>query len=107
MRANVLLTPVFNIPNIDLPWFYSAANVVLLTSVWEGSPNVIKEAMACGCPIVSTDVGDVGWIIGSTEGTYLASQNASDISLKLREGNTVFPNNGKNQRQGKDKGVRA
>jgi teichuronic acid biosynthesis glycosyltransferase TuaC len=83
--GDVLLRPVFNIPNIDLPWFYSAADAVLLTSVWEGSPNVIKEAMACGCPIVSTDVGDVGWVIGSTEGTYLASQNASDISMKLRE----------------------
>jgi teichuronic acid biosynthesis glycosyltransferase TuaC len=83
--GDVLLTPLCNIPNIDLPWFYCAADVVLLTSIWEGSPNVIKEAMACGCPIVSTDVGDVGWVIGSTEGTYIASQNASDISAKLRE----------------------
>lgn len=82
---NVVLMPVSNIPNTDLPWFYSAADVVLLTSRWEGSPNVIKEAMACGCPIVSTDVGDVGLVMGSTEGTYLASQNASDISAKLRE----------------------
>lgn len=82
---NVVLMPVSNIPNTDLPWFYSAADVVLFTSRWEGSPNVIKEAMACGCPIVSTDVGDVGLVMGSTEGTYLASQNASDISAKLRE----------------------
>ena len=82
-EGKVLLTPFYNIPNTDLPWFYSAADVVLLTSTWEGSPNVIKEAMACGCPIVSTDVGDVRFIVGSTEGTYLASQNASDISEKL------------------------
>ena len=81
--GNVLLTPVHNIPINDLPLFYSAADVVLLTSSWEGSPNVIKEAMACGCPIVSTDVGDVRLIIGSTEGTYLASHKASDISEKL------------------------
>lgn len=34
-------------------------NALLMTSKSEGSPQVIKEAMACGCPIVSVDVGDV------------------------------------------------
>lgn len=36
-----------------------AADVLLMTSITEGSPQVIKEALACGCPIVSVDVGDV------------------------------------------------
>lgn len=36
-----------------------ACDVFLMTSKTEGSPQVIKEAMACGCPIVSVDVGDV------------------------------------------------
>lgn len=36
-----------------------AADCLLLTSHTEGSPQVIKEAMACGCPIVSVDVGDI------------------------------------------------
>ena len=34
---------------------------VLVTSKSEGSPQFTKEVMACGTPIVSVDVGDVGW----------------------------------------------
>ena len=36
-----------------------AANALLMTSFNEGSPQVIKEALSCGCPIVSVDVWDV------------------------------------------------
>ena len=54
------------------PLYYYAADIVLLTSKWEGSPNVIKEAMACGCPIVSVDVGDVKERLEGVEGCYVA-----------------------------------
>lgn len=49
-----------------------AADVLLMTSLSEGSPQVIKEALACGCPIVSVDVGDVQDRIDGVEGSYLA-----------------------------------
>ncbi len=55
------------------PLFFNAADVVLLTSKWEGSPNVIKEAMACGCPIVSTDIGDVRERMAGVEGCFVAT----------------------------------
>ena len=49
-----------------------AVDAFLMTSVSEGSPQVIKEAMACGCPIVSVDVGDVKERIAGTEGCFIS-----------------------------------
>ena len=45
-----------------------AADAFLMTSLTEGSPQVIKEAMACGCPIVSVDVGDVKERVDGVDG---------------------------------------
>ena len=60
-----------------------AADVCLMTSKTEGSPQFIKEAMACGCPIVTTDVGDARFVIGDTEGCYFTDNNAEDCAKKL------------------------
>ena len=74
-----------DVPNEMMPIYHNAADVVLLTSLWEGSPNVIKEAMACNIPIVSTDVGDVREVIGNTQGCYLTSFEPSDVADKIEK----------------------
>jgi glycosyltransferase involved in cell wall biosynthesis len=61
----------------------NACDVLLVTSKHESGPLVVKEAMACGCPIVSTDVGDVRAIIGKTEGCFITSFEPTDVSQKL------------------------
>jgi len=73
------------VPREEVPWYLNAADLVLLTSKWEGSPNVIKEAMACNCPVVSTDTGDVRSITGETEGCFITSYDVSDVAAKIRQ----------------------
>ena len=56
----------------------------LTTSFRESGPLVVKEAMACGTPVVSVDVGDVREVFGNTDGCYIAERNADDIAEKIR-----------------------
>ena len=55
----------------EVTLLFCGVNALLMTSFSEGSPQVIKEAMACGCPIVSVDVGDVKERISNLEGCYV------------------------------------
>ncbi len=67
----------------EVPQWLNAADVLLLTSLHEGSPNTVKEALACDRPVVSTDVGDVRERIGDVEGCWIADADAADLADKL------------------------
>ena len=61
-------------------------HALLMTSKTEGSPQVVKEAMACGCPIVSVDVGDVAERVSGVEGCYVVpTREPKDIAEALRK----------------------
>ena len=65
----------------------NAVDACLMTSHTEGSPQFIKEAMACNCPIVSVDVGDVADMINNVDNCFMAQYDATDIVRKL---NLIF-----------------
>lgn len=62
-----------------------AVDALLMTSLTEGSPQVIKEAMACGCPIVSVDVGDVKTRISGLNGCFISDRSIDDIAASLQK----------------------
>lgn len=65
-------------------------DALLMTSKTEGSPQVIKEAMACGCPIVSVDVGDVAERVSGVEGCYVVSSREPAAIAKALQQSLAF-----------------
>lgn len=55
-----------------VPYYINASDVHVLTSDFEGSPNSVKECMACNIPVVSTDVGNVKTLIKGLTGYYVS-----------------------------------
>ena len=70
--ANVVMLELKGYSREEVTLLMCASDVLLLTSFSEGSPQVIKEALACGCPIVSVDVGDVRERVDGVTGCFVA-----------------------------------
>lgn len=82
--------------NKDLiPIYMNASNVLVLCSYFEGSPNIIKEAMACNVPIVSVNVGDVSDVIKNTKGCYLVEYNEKEMAEAIKKSTNFKRTNGR------------
>lgn len=76
----------------QVPLYYNACDLLLLTSDHEGSPNAVKEALACNKPVVSTDVGNVKTLLQGCPGCFVARENsvAELTQLVLKAMNVTY-----------------
>lgn len=68
-----------------VPLFMNACDALLLTSLHEGSPTVVKEALVCNLPIVSVDVGDVRERLKDVDGCHICEPTPAALAAGLRE----------------------
>lgn len=76
---NAELIVISNVDPARMPLFYQAADVALCCSVLEGSPNMVKEALACNLPVVSTPVGDVPERLAGVSPSCIVSRDPKEF----------------------------
>jgi glycosyltransferase involved in cell wall biosynthesis len=81
---DVELIALNNVPHEDVPHYMNASEVVLLTSAFEASPVVIREALACNVPVLSTDVGDARVMLEGIAGCAIVPPDPERIAQALR-----------------------
>jgi glycosyltransferase involved in cell wall biosynthesis len=81
----ISLQMLSNMAHDTVPLMMNAADCLLVTSLQEGSPNIVKEAMACNLPIVSVSCGDVAERLSDTRPGATCSYNPIEIADALHE----------------------
>jgi len=74
-----------DIPHDRVPILLNASDCLLMTSDYEGSPNIIREALACRTPIVSVDVGDVRHWLTNLDGTIIVNRDPHEIGRAIAD----------------------
>jgi glycosyltransferase involved in cell wall biosynthesis len=93
-NEKIELKVVYGVDHKLMPIYLNASDVLLLTSKWEGSPNIVKEAMSCNIPVVATEVGDIEFLFGNTEGYYYTDPLPDRLAEKINNilDNDIKPN---------------
>src|SRR5206468_9338121 len=89
LRARLVVA--WKVPHAQIPDYMAACDALVFTSSQEGSPNAVKEALACNLPVVSVPVGDVAERLNGIEGCELCADDrpetiAAALERVLRRG---------------------
>lgn len=91
-RVKCHIFEIKNLSRSEVVGLFQSADLMIMTSISEGSPQVVKEAMSCNLPVVSTNVGDVSILLNGVKRSYVAKEmNAeliADLSYKSLYGKT-------------------
>jgi Glycosyl transferases group 1 len=83
--AGVALDVASRVPFDDMPYAYAAADALLLTSESEGSPNCVKEALACGVPVVTVAAGDVRELVAGLTNCHVVPADPAALAAALAQ----------------------
>lgn len=81
---DIVLVDPYPITHEQVVKYLNSVDALVVPSLMEGSPNLVKEAMACNCPVVATKVGDIVWLFGDEPGHYLATFASADMAEKIK-----------------------
>ncbi|MCF8296015.1 MAG: glycosyltransferase family 4 protein [Saprospiraceae bacterium] len=85
IEEQIILIELKNRTREDVLLLMNAADLLLLTSYSEGSPQVVKEAMMCNCPVIATDVGDLKELTKNMSENFILPFNSFKLSEKVTD----------------------
>ena len=84
-RDDIEVLEMKGLSRLQISKILSACDLFALPTKSEGSPQALKEAMACNCPIIATDVADIKHLLGDLEGHYICTFNPKDVAEKVEK----------------------
>lgn len=87
------------VPQIELKWWYSAADITLLCSSREGWANVLLESMACGTPVVATNIWGTPDVVSTPDaGLLMRERDATSLAESVQALFAAYPERAKVRR---------
>jgi glycosyltransferase involved in cell wall biosynthesis len=83
LGSRIDLLPLWSVDPQKVAAYMNACDAMVMTSLIEGSPNVVKEAMACNVPIVGVPVGDVEELLHGVKGCEICPRDPHLIGAAL------------------------